>query len=389
MAFTSTTFASLATAPAAPLRVTLLHNYRDEHQPSMRLYAERLGAALARRGLSIRRVRAPGVVPETWRRRSEAWAKIDAYAGRYAVYPRLVRKLEADIIHIVDHGQSYLLGGIDARRTVVTCHDLILLALARGRIGGSKVPRVALQVFRVMMEFIKRAARVVADSRQTRNDLVSLVGIDPARITVIHPGLNQAFACDPARGRAARERFRLGAGPLILQIGGRFYKNVAGALRVLARLRCDGIDVRMVRVGAALGGADRALAEKLAVLPAVIELGGVPDAEIAALYNAVDLLLFPSHYEGFGWPPLEAMASGTPVVSSRGGSLDEIVGDGALTADPEDVETLAWHAGTVLSDADTRARLVARGLAHAAHFSWDRTATEMIAVYGTVAAGNS
>ncbi|HEY7375551.1 MAG TPA: glycosyltransferase family 1 protein [Polyangia bacterium] len=389
MGSTSSTSASPATAPARPLRVTLLHNYRDEQQQSMRLYAERLGAALHRRGVSISRVRAPGVVPERWQQRSATWAKIDTYAGRYAVYPRLVRKLEADVVHIVDHGQSYLLGDLDARRTVVTCHDLILLALARGRIGASKIPRVALQVFRVMMEFIKRAARVVADSRQTRDDLVTLVGIDPARITVIHPGLNQEFAHDPARGRATRERFGLGDGPLILQVGGVFYKNVAGALRVLGRLRRDGVDARMVRVGGALGGADRALAEKLAVLPAVVELGGVSDVEIPALYNAVDLLLFPSHYEGFGWPPLEAMASGTPVVSSRGGSLDEIVGDAALTADPEDVETLAWHAGTVLSDAATRARLVARGLAHAARFSWDRAATEMIAVYRTVAAGSS
>lgn len=375
------------TAQAAELRVALLHNYRDEQQQSMRLYAERLGAALHRRGISIARVRAPAVVPDAWRRRSALWSMIDTYAGRYAVYPRLVRKLDADLVHIVDHGQSYLIGELDARRTIVTCHDLILLALAAGRIGGAKVPPVALQVFRFMMEFAKRAAWIVADSRQTKNDLVSFVGIDPARITVIHPGLNQKFDPDAQRGRAWRQRRGLGDGPLILQVGDIFYKNVAGVLRVVARLRRDGMDARLLRVGAALRGTDRALAETLGVLPAVIELGRVPDVEIPALYNAVDLLLFPSHYEGFGWPPLEAMASGTPVVSSRAGSLDEIVGDAALTADPEDVDTLAWHAGTVLTDADVRARLVARGLAHAARFDWDRTAGEMIAVYRTVAAG--
>jgi len=374
-------------APAPELRVALLHNYRDEQQPSMRLYAERLGEALDRRGISIARVRAPGVVPDAWRRRSALWSKIDTYAGRYAVYPRLVRKLDADLVHIVDHGQSYLLGELDARRTIVTCHDLILLALAAGRIGGAKVPPVALQVFRVMMEFARRAAWVVADSRQTKADLVSFVGLDPARITVIHPGLNQRFAADPPRGRAWREGRGLGDGPLILHIGRGFYKNIAGTLRVLARLRRDGIDARLARVGHAIAGEDRALAEGLGVLPHVAELGAVPDAEIPALYNAVDLLLFPSHYEGFGWPPLEAMASGTPVVSSRAGSLDEIVGDAALTADPEDIDTLAWHAGTVLTDADVRARLVARGLAHAARFDWDRTAQEMIAVYRIVAAG--
>jgi alpha-1,3-rhamnosyl/mannosyltransferase len=97
-------------------------------------------------------------------------------------------------------------------------------------------------------------------------------------------------------------------------------------------------------------------------------------------------LLFPSLYEGFGWPPLEAMAAGTPVVCSRAGSLDEVVGDAALTAEPDDAEALAWHAGSVLTDATLRATLVSRGLARAATFSWDRTADEMLAVYGDIIA---
>src|SRR6185369_180446 len=166
---------------AAELRVALVHDYREEQQPSMRLYAERLGKALGRRGISIARVRAPGVVPDEWRRRSALWSKIDAYVGRYAVYPRLVRNLDADLVHIVDHGQSHLLADLDARRAIVTCHDLILLVLAAGRIGGAEVPPVALQVFRLTMQLARRAARVVADSRQTRDDLVDLVGIDPGR----------------------------------------------------------------------------------------------------------------------------------------------------------------------------------------------------------------
>jgi glycosyltransferase involved in cell wall biosynthesis len=376
---------SRAAFEAAPRpRVALLHNYRDELQPSMRLYADHLGVALNRHGISITRVRPPTVVPDAWCRRSRAWAKLDTYFGRFAVYPRLVRKLDTDLVHIVDHGQGYLLGQLDPRRTIVTCHDVILLVLAAGRIGGAKIPGVALQVLRISMEFVKRAALVVADSRQTRSDLVELVGIDPDKIIVIHPGLNQPFAPDPARGRAFRRARGLGEGPLILQAGGQFYKNISGVLRVLAHLRRGGIDARVVRIGRALAGAERGLAESLDVIGSVVELGAVSDQEMPALYNAVDLLLFPSLYEGFGWPPLEAMASGTPVVSSRAGSLDEIVGDAALTADPEDVDALAAHAGSVLGDGDLRARVVARGLAHAARFSWDRTALEMMGAYRTV-----
>jgi glycosyltransferase involved in cell wall biosynthesis len=199
--------------------------------------------------------------------------------------------------------------------------------------------------------------------------------------------LNQPFVPNPERGRSLRRARGLGDGPLILQVGGQFYKNIPGVVRVLARLRRDGIDARVVRIGRALAGEERAVAERLGVLGSVIELGRVSDDEMPALYNAVDLLLFPSLYEGFGWPPLEAMASGTPVVSSRAGSLDEIVGDGALTADPADIDALAGHVAALLSDGDLRARVIARGLAHAARFSWDRTAAEMIGAYRTVLAG--
>jgi len=369
-----------------PLRVAILHNYRDEQQPSMRLYAERLGAALQRRQVAVTRVRPPGLVPEPWRRRSAVWAKLDAYLGRFVVYPRLVRNIDADVFHVPDHGEGHLIGSLDPRRTVVTCHDVILLALAAGRIGGAPIPQMALQLFRISLEFVKRAAAVVADSISTKRDLVSLAGVDPEKITIIHPGLNQGFIYDRASGAAFRRRQQLGDGLLILHIGRGFYKNIPGVLRTLHRLRRDGLDVRLIRAGRALDGEDRALAEKLGVATSVVELTAVPDEDIPALYSAVDLLLFPSLYEGFGWPPLEAMASGTPVVSSRAGSLDEIVGDAALTADPEDIDALARHAAAVLTDETLRAAVVARGLAHAARFSWDRTAEEILPVYRQVAA---
>lgn len=352
----------------------------------MRLYAQRLGEALQRRKVQLTRVRPPGVVPNAWRAASGAWSKLDGYVGRFAVYPRLVRNLDVDITHVVDHGQGYLVASLDAQRTVVTCHDVILLALAAGRIGTVRVPQIALQLFRFSVEIMKRAATVVADSTQTKRDLVRFIGIDPEKVIVIHPGLNQSFAPDVARGLELRERYGFGSGPVVLQIGRGFYKNLSGVLRVLGRLRKGGLDVRVARVGPILGGANRALAERLGVLDSVLELGMLPDADLPALYNAVNLLLFPSLYEGFGWPPLEAMASGTPVVSSRAGSLDEVVGDAALTADPEDVAALAWHVAAVLTDGDLRSSLIDRGRAHAARFHWDRTAEQLIGVYRDVIA---
>lgn len=377
----------IAPAPGvADLRVALLHTYRDEQQPSMRLYAERLGQALRGGGVRVERVRPPGTVPDPWRQQSRVWRKIDDYAGRHLVYPRLLRNLRADVVHLTDHSQGYLIAHLDARRTVVTCHDVVLLVLGAGRFSGSRLPRIAYEIFRVSLELAKRVACVVADSNQTKRDLTELVGIDPAKIKVIYPGMNQAFAPDQARGAAFRRANGLGEGLLIAHIGRTFYKNIPGVLRVLSRLRQGGLDVRLVRTGASLGGAEKAVAERLGLVDSVVELGPVGDAELPALYNAIDLLLFPSFYEGFGWPPLEAMASGTPVVCSRAGSLDEVVGDAALTADPEDVETLSWHAAAALTDPKLRAGLIQRGLVNAGRFHWDRTAREMIGVYQDVVA---
>jgi glycosyltransferase involved in cell wall biosynthesis len=353
----------------------------------MRLYAERLGQALVPAGVRVTRVRPPRIVAEQWRKRSWVWRKIDDYAGGHAVYPRLVRNLPVDVVHVIDHSQGYLCRDLDPSRTVVTCHDVILFALASGRIGGAKIPQVAFRIFQFSLEMVKRAAAIVADSSQTKRDLVDLVGIDPAKVRVIFPGLNQEFAPDRQRGEAFRRLHGWGEGPVLLHVGRTFYKNIAGVLRVVAELRKGGIAARLARSGGPLAGEERKLAEQLGLLDHVMELGPVDDADIPALYNAVDLLLFPSFYEGFGWPPLEAMASGTPVVCSRAGSLDEIVGDAALTADAEDVATLAWHAAAALTDDTLRGTLVARGLRRAAHFNWGRTAEEMVAVYREVAGG--
>jgi glycosyltransferase involved in cell wall biosynthesis len=368
------------------LRVAVLHNYGDERQPSMRLYADRLGTALLKEGIGVTRVRPPSIVPEVWRARSATWAKLDIHIGRFAVYPRLVRNLDVDVIHVIDHGQAYLLNGLDPARTVVTCHDVILLALARGRIGSAAVPPVALQILNLSLQLMKRAATIVADSEQTKRDLMGFIGLSADRITVIAPGLNQPFSPDPDRGAALRKRLELGSGPLILHIGRTFYKNISGVLRVVHGLRAQGVPARLVRTGRPLAGAERRLAERLRIVDSVVELGGVPDEELPALYNAVDLLLFPSLYEGFGWPPLEAMASGTPVVCSRAGSLGDVVGEAALTADPEDIPSLTEHSAAVLTDERLRAALVRRGLAHAGQFSWQRAARQLIGIYRNVVA---
>jgi glycosyltransferase involved in cell wall biosynthesis len=286
----------------------------------------------------------------------------------------------------VDHGHGYLVSSLDASRTIVTCHDIILLVLAAGRIRSRSSPRLATAMLRRSVDAMKKAARIVADSENTRRDLCDVAGIDPARITVVHPGLNDGFRPQPERRSEIRERLQLPAGPIVLQVGDNgFYKNIPGCFRVTALLRRGGLDVTFVRAGRPLTREQLAIAERLGVHRALRDLGPIGAGELADLYSAADVLLFPSLYEGFGWPPLEAMASGLPVVCSRGGSLGEVVGNAALTAEPEDTERLADHVVGVLTDRSLADKLRALGAVRAAEFSWEKTASTMLGIYREVA----
>ncbi|MEO5769869.1 MAG: glycosyltransferase family 1 protein [Polyangia bacterium] len=369
---------------AAPLRVCLLHNYRESEQISMKLYAERLGASLTEEGLTVRHLLPPTMLSSQGR---SFWAgkKLDSYAGRFLYYPHAVRSMPpSDVYHIVDHGHAHLLRSLDPRRTVITCHDLMLLVLASGRLGRRLVSGVALEVFRQLAGTLRGAAAVIADSAQTRRDLVQFADVDPARIEVIFPGMNQPFARDPAARDEGRRRWGLEGCRVVLQVGNAFYKNLEGSLRIIARLRRRGVDVHFLRGGLRLTPEQRQLATGLGIADFVRDLGPLPDRELSMLYNAADVLLYPSLYEGFGWPPLEAMACGTPVVCSRAGSLAEVVGPAALTADPEDEERLADHVAAVLSDVGLAAGLREHGLRHAATFAWSRAAREVAGLYQRV-----
>jgi glycosyltransferase involved in cell wall biosynthesis len=352
----------------------------------MRLYADRLGAALEARGVGVERVRAAPLLPPPLRR-MPGLSTLDSFWGRFGALPAAARRARADVFHVADHAMANVVDALDPARTVVTCHDVILLAAASGRIPGARPSRIATAIFRRAVARLHRVAVVVAVSENTRRDLVRELGLPPERIEVVWSGLNGDFRPRPLERDEARRRFGL-SGPTILHVGHTgFYKNVEGCLRVLARVRKAGINATLVRAGGALEPGQRALAGRLGVEAHVHELGRLSTDELPLLYAASDVLLFPSLYEGFGWPAVEAMASGLPVVCSTAGSLPEVVGDGALTAAADDDDALARAVTTVLTEPGAAAALRERGLAVAARYAWARCAERMSEIYGRVAGG--
>jgi glycosyltransferase involved in cell wall biosynthesis len=371
---------------AGPPRVALLHSYGDSTKPSMRRYAMELGDALGARGLPVDHVFVESTLPRALLSRRSV-ALLDGLWGRYARYPAIARGTRASVFHIVDHSFARLAQAVGGSRSIVTCHDVMLLALAAGRIDSPRRDALATFLFRRDVSHLREAAAVVADSECTRQDLIDLVGLAPDRVEVIPPGLDAAPQRGPEAREVARRKFGWN-GPTLLQVGhSDFYKNVEGCLEVLARIRRGGLDARLVHAGAPLRPSHFALAERLEVRDAVDDRGLVGDEELEDLYAAADVLLFPSLYEGFGWPPLEAMARRLPVICSTAGSLPEVLGDAALTADPHDHAALAAHVAAVLGDPGKADSLRHRGLVRASLFRWEETARRMELLYRRVTDG--
>jgi len=275
---------------------------------------------------------------------------------------------------MLDGSYAYVARGVEGERLVVTCHDLIPALQMAGRLPGHPGP-AARRIVRASLEVVRGARGVLAVSRRTRDDLISIGGVDGDRIRVATLALDPVFSAGSGEPGISRR-------PYILHVGGDSpYKNLEGVLAVFQRVR-QSVDVTLVLAGGAPG---RAVSRRLreSALRGHVEVRyHPPDGELRALYRGAALLLFPSLYEGFGWPVLEAMACGCPVVCSSVASLPEVAGDAALMAGPGDTERLAGHCVSILRHPDIAGACRAGGLARAGEFTEERMVGQILAAYG-------
>ncbi len=284
------------------------------------------------------------------------------------------------------HAPHYVLPPLVRCRSVVTIHDCIHLMFPQ------YLPnRFALAYARTSITMAaRRANRVLTVSESSKRDILRFVDVPADRIDVIYNAYDERFGVEPREEDVVRvrERYQL-HDEFVLYAGNvKPHKNLARLIEAFHLVRSRGLDhLKLVLIGDEISryAALRRAVHRYQLHKYVRFLGYLPEETLAVMYRLAGVFVFPSLYEGFGLPPLEAMASGTPVVTSNVSSLPEVAGDAALLVDPYDPSAIADGIYKVLTDETLRRDLRQKGLARARQFSWEDSVRRVREIYGEVA----
>jgi glycosyltransferase involved in cell wall biosynthesis len=308
-------------------------------------------------------------------RRVSLWTPSHHRLERYALNVELMR-LGLDVLHSPDFIPPYR----PSCKSVITVHDLAFLLYPHF------LTKESARYYGYIDEAVRWTDHIIAVSKSTKHDTIQHLGVPEDKITVVHEAANPIFRpIDREEAREqVRDRYGVGA-PFVLFVSTiEPRKNVPTLLRAVWQLvECYKEDIHLVLAGGKgwLYEDAFSVVDELDLDDRVHFVGRVTSEELLSLYNAAELLAHPAFYEGFGLPPLEAMACGLPVIVSDVASLPEVVGDAGLLIDPHDVDELTVAMWRILNDQDLRREMIDKGQRQAARFSWERAARETLEIY--------
>ena len=291
------------------------------------------------------------------------------------VLPIYSRKDRLDLFHYTDHALSLL-----SRKCpiIITVHDIAYIRFP-------DLLNKARQVYKkyILMESIKRASIIIADSYSTKRDIVEFFGINGKKIKVVHLGVESRF-----RPVSNVEEYRLKnklPSKMILNVGTlEPRKNVVTLMKAFKKLMEKDVDGYKLVIAGDKGWLYEQIfneVEHSDLKKEILFLGVVKDEDLPMLYNCADIFVYPSLYEGFGLPPLEAMACGIPVITSNTSSLPEVIGDAGIMVDPTDVNSLCEAMHSVLTNKKLWQHMSNKGLERSKLFSWDNTVKQILKIY--------
>ena len=304
------------------------------------------------------------------------------WAARYYFYPWRVKReaKRVDLVHVLDHSYAHMIETAGRRPVVVTVHDLMPVVVLRSPQHGWR-EGVRNRFLKQALKALRQADSYIVGTEWLKRELATWLGTDK-NIHVVPFGVDRAFFGESA---VARERGRRDwripeEAFVVLHVGSTVdRKNVPLVIQTVARLRQQ-TDAYLLQVGARFTAEQDQLIDRLDLRGAVRSVASADETALRRAYRTADVLLFPSLYEGFGFPVLEAFASGLPVVTSGAGGLKEVAAGAAVVVEGRDPGDYV-HALERLDDADEREELIQRGWARARQFTWQKTAQLTAEVY--------
>jgi len=283
-----------------------------------------------------------------------------------------------DLFHATDF---VLPPTLPTTKTLLTVHDLSFI-----RVPEAASPPLKAYLDTVVPRSVKRADHILADSQATKDDLIDLYNTPESKITVLLSGVDQRFKRVPESQSSKQilTKHGLDNKKYLLSVGTvQPRKNYSRIIRALARLRQQGLDLHYAIVGGK-GWLEDEMYQTINethLQDYVHILGFVDDIDLPTLYTHSECLLITSLYEGFGLPILEAMACGTPVITSNLSSLPEVAGNAGILVDPLNVDAIADATYTILTDSQHRNQLIEAGYQQVKYFTWERSATHLKSIY--------
>jgi glycosyltransferase involved in cell wall biosynthesis len=330
------------------------------------------------------------IAPQPWSNEPEnSWHSgnpVQKYYERFWRHPLAVSQVKVDLFHIIDHTDGHIARWLTklGKPIVVTCHDLVQYIYPESLKDQSRWPAFSMASWRYAVGGMKLADCIIAVSSNTKKDVISMLNTNSEKVTTIPNGVDAQFRVISSDRIWLRKQQHATSSEeiCILNVGSTHQrKNIFTILKVLEALIKKGLTVRLWKVGSDFTAEQQVYISDRRLEPYITYLGQPERETLIELYNAADLLLAPSLYEGFGLTILEAMACGTPIVTSNVSSLPEVVGDAAISLDPLDTEAIAQAICKLQQDSPYRQNLVNRGLNRVGEFTWQNTARQTALVY--------